>query len=101
MSFQALLINTSDIKIETKDKWGKIVSTTTHAAVRCRIVYKNRIVRNSLGQEVASLATVYYESTAPVVEGALIYFEGRWHGIQSITRAQNAHHVHHLEVAVD
>ena len=101
MSFNALLINTADIRIETKDKWGKIASTTDPPAVPCRIVFKNRIVRNSLGQEVLSSATVYFKPTAPIEEGALLFFEGRWHGIQAITRAQNAYALHHFEVAVD
>jgi len=101
MSFNSLLINTVTIRLETKDKWGKIASTVDHAAIPCRIVYKNRIVRNSLGQEVLSSATVYFKTSAPIEEGALIFFEGRWHGIQAITRAQNAHALHHFEVAVD
>jgi hypothetical protein len=101
MSYNSLLLNTCDIETATKDKWGNLTTAPVTAGVKCRIVYANRVVRDFKGQEVLSTARVYFKATAPVTEESRLYFDGRWHGIQTIERNQDGTKIHHLEVAVD
>lgn len=101
MSLLALLINTCTRERQTKDKWGKITASVTTAGIRCRIEYRNRVIRDAKGQEVVSLARVFFRSTEDITFGDRLYFDGRYHGIQQIARQQNRGAVHHLEVYVD
>jgi hypothetical protein len=101
VTYDSLLINTCDIETVTKDKWGKPASTATVTGVTCRITYSNRIVRDFKGQEVLSAAKVFFKAAVALVEGSRLFFDGRWHGILLIDRAQNSTAIHHVEVTVD
>jgi hypothetical protein len=102
MSFDSLSgINTCLIETKTKDKWGNVISTAISAPQKCRIEYSNRIVRDFKGQEVLSTATIFFRASIVVVEGQRLFFDGRWHGIQKISRPQNSTVLHHREVWVD
>jgi hypothetical protein len=101
VSYNALLINTCNIETVTKDKWGSPASTVVVTGENCRINYANKIVRDFKGQEVLSLARVFFKSTVALTEASRLYFDGRWHGIQRIERSQNSVAIHHVEVWVD
>ena len=101
MSYNSLLINTCNIRNSAKDKWGNLTSDVITTGEKCRIVYANKVVRDFKGQEVLSTAQVFFKSAALITENSELEFDGRWHGIQTIDRAQDSANIHHLEVRVD
>jgi len=100
MSFDALLINTSNLIRLAIEDFGE-TSETAEADVKCRIEYSNRIVRNFKGEEVVSLAKIFYPPDTDIDELTLVEFDGRRHGILRIDRPQDSKKQHHLEVYVN
>jgi len=101
MSYAGLLINTCDAEnLVVQDKWSE-PTTAIVLGLKCRIEYANRIIRNYKGEEVRSVATVFFLKGVNISETTRLFFDGRWHGIQLITREQNSVALHHVEVAVD
>ena len=49
--------------LTASNDYGEAVYSTAYASYRCRIEYTPVVVRNSLGEEVVSRATVYVAST--------------------------------------
>jgi hypothetical protein len=100
MSFDSLLIDTSDIIDRVLDKWGGLVSETVTPAVPCRIEYKNRLLRDFKGEEVLSYAQVFYRPDVALSQNSRIRFDGKeWSPIR-LERQQDSVGIHHIEVWV-
>lgn len=100
MSYASLLINTCKIIKRKFDKWGQEKSRTTISDVRCRIEYRNRLVRDDRGEEIVSNAQVFFMPDADIAHKDLLEFDSREHSIILITRSQDSVKIHHLEVDV-
>lgn len=100
MSYAGLLINTCTVINKTEDKWGEPTETLV-AGVKCRIEYGNRIVKNSLGEDVLSSARVFFLKNAPIFNTSRFNFDGRDHGVQRIEWPQDSVAKHHIQVYVD
>ena len=100
MSYDSLLINTSNIIDRKFDKWGEEESVTIRRDRPCRIMYRNRRVVNAAGEDDFSSATVFYKRTEDVQLSHFIEFDDREHAIISIRRPQDSRRIHHLEVLV-
>ncbi len=100
MSYNSLLINTSDILRRTFDKWGEVTATTTLADQPCRIMYDTRLMRDFKGEEVISAAKLFYKYDQTIDHQDLVKFDDLEHAIIIIKKPQDASQIHHLEVWV-
>lgn len=98
MSYDSLLINTSDIIRRTFDKWGNEDTRTTAADRPCRIEYQTRLMKAYNGEDVLSFACIFYKKDEPMGHQDLIKFDGIEHAIITIKRPQNSKVIHHKEV---
>jgi hypothetical protein len=99
MSFNSLLINTVIIKNETFTTSGE-PAAAVQTSEKARIEYKNKIVRDFKGEEKLSEARIFLKANTVAVPESLIIYDGREHTILSLTKAQDAHKIHHIEIYV-
>jgi hypothetical protein len=101
MSYDSLLCNTCDLEHNSFAKWGEPQTPVIESGARCRIEYSNRLIRNFKGEEVLSIARVFFLKIQVISEIDRLFFGGIWHGIQRIDRVQAFSGIHHIEVWVD
>jgi len=87
MSFDSLLINHMKVAQTTYDTWSE-PTEVVGAAIPCRIMYHNRLMRDYKGEEVLSGAKIFVKP------------EHITHPIIIIKQPQNSVHIHHAEVWV-
>lgn len=98
MSYDSLLINTSDIIHRTFTKWGDEDTRTTVPDRPCRIEYQTRLMKAYNGEDVLSFAVVFYGRDETIEHQDLIKFDGIEHAIITIKRPQDSNVIHHKEV---
>jgi len=103
MSFSSLLINQARVVTMTAvDKWVEPAGAVG-PDIPCRIMYGNRLIRDYKGEEVLSVAKLFFK---PAHIGFThndklqldIEAYGFDHPILKITMPQNSVHIHHAEV---
>jgi len=103
MSFNSLLINHARaVAMTAADKWME-PSETVGLALKCRIMYGNRLIRDYRGEETLSVAKLFFKPGDVTFshEDKLqldIEVYGFNHPILKITKPQNSVHIHHAEV---
>lgn len=100
MSYDALLINTTSTRIAVLDKYGDATSYTTTANVKCRIMFINKVIRTLKGEEVTSLAKVFFLKTKTIADDMEILINGEWRPMIKTDTPQDSIQVHHKEVWV-
>lgn len=105
MSFNSLLINHAKVvQITALDKWGE-PTETTGPAIPCRIMYGNRLVRDYKGEEVLSVAKLFFKPghlTFGHEDKLKLDDDGYsfMHPILKVVKPQNSVHIHHGEVYI-
>lgn len=100
MSYDALLINTTSTRIATLDKYGDATAYTTTANEKCRIMFINKIIRTLKGEEVTSLAKVFFLKTKTIVDDMEVLIQGEWRPMIKTDNPQDSASTHHKEVWV-
>jgi len=100
MSFDALLIDRCDIVRRSHDRWGAVVVEAVDLDVRCRWVYKSKLVRDFHGEEVMSYAQVFFAPTVALGPNDQLRYEGREWSPVRIHRPADSSRRHHVEVYV-
>ena len=103
MSFDSLLINHAKaVAVTATDKWMETTGVAG-SALKCRIMYGNRLIRDYKGEEVLSAAKLFFKPgdvTFSHEDKLQLDIEayGFNHPILKITKPQNSVHIHHAEV---
>jgi len=103
MSYNSLLINKVDLITTTTIAWGETAEAMIPNVV-CRIMYKNRLIRNYQGEEVLSFAKLFFKPAQTINHMMKVRITGPQdvakikHSIIMITRPQNSTAIHHTEV---
>jgi hypothetical protein len=100
MSYDGLLINACSLIYSTKDKWGNITGTAVLPGVKCRIEYGTRLVTDYKGEQVVSIATVFFRKNAVLEHDTLVRIGSRDHAIAQIFEEQDSVAVHHKEALI-
>lgn len=100
MSYDSLLINTISLVTEGYNKRGHATKTPT-SGIKCRIMYKNEVVRNLDGVEQTAHAKLFFKHNQvidPKKVKVRIVGETFDRPIIRITKPQNSKMAHHQEV---
>ncbi len=101
MSYNALLTNTCDVvqpifNLITSAKTGELIT----AGVKCRWMWGLKRVPVAVGEEILSIAKVFFLVTATVDTQYFLRYEGADYKVVKILKPQDSTVRHHLEVYV-
>jgi hypothetical protein len=100
MSYDALLINTTRTRAATLDKYGDFASWAITSDVKCRIMFIHKLIRTLKGEEVTSLAKIFFLKTKTIDDTMEIEINGEWRPMIKTDTPQDSVQVHHKEVWV-
>jgi hypothetical protein len=95
-----MLINTCSLVYQTKNIWGKVTGIIVVPGIKCRIEYGNRLITDWHGEQVLSVATVFFKKGAAVNNDTLVRIDGRDHAVAQILIEQDSFGAHHKEALI-
>jgi len=101
MSYNSLLINTCDAVRKNLDQYGRITGETVWPGLKCRWMFGLRRVLDDKGEEIISLAKVFFLPTANIQTHFYLRYSGREYKIIKVLEPQDSTALHHKEVYVN
>lgn len=100
MSYDSLLVNTSDIIQESVDKWNRKSESIIAADEPCRFEFGHVIARGPAGEDIVCSATVFYRKGTTINLSCKVRYSGRIYKVVDVQRPQDSSGEHHVEVLV-
>lgn len=101
MSYNSLLINTCNPVEKLVDQYGRLTGETVFPGEKCRWMFGLRRVLDDRGEEIISVAKVFFLPTATIETHFYLRYNGRDYKIVKILEPQDSTALHHKEVYVN